>query len=303
MGQWSVAGSSAAPIKLTAAESFVTPGYFALMGIPLLQGSDFTAAAAAESRAAIQPAIISHSLARRFWADGNAVGAVFEIASPRPRRYRVIGVSGDVSRWGLLSPTCRDCDMQVYAPLPDARQYTDVLLRVRPGTAVPAAALALRTSVSRLDPDIPSDDGLETAEDALSRSIRLPRFTAVLFSVFAGLALLLVAVGLAAVVSHSVAQRTREMGIRMALGAAPGGVRRLVIVQGMRPALVGLAAGLVLALLTTRFLRALLYGMSPTDPVTLIGVPLIVIAIALAALVVPAVRATRVDPLQALRTD
>ena len=243
-----MAGSSAAPIKISAAESFVTPGYFALMGIPLLQGTDFTAADAAESSAPIQPAIVSRSLARRIWADGTAVGAVFEIASPtRVRRYRVIGVSGDVSVWGLLSPTCRDCDMQVYAPLPDARQYTDVLLRVRPGTPVPAAALALRAAVARLDPDVPSDDGLETAEDALSRFIRLPRFTAVLFSAFAGLAVLLVAVGLSAVVSHSVAQRTREMGIRMALGAAPGGVRRLVIVQGLRPALVGLAAGLVLA--------------------------------------------------------
>jgi ABC-type antimicrobial peptide transport system permease subunit len=93
------------------------------------------------------------------------------------------------------------------------------------------------------------------------------------------------------------------MGIRMALGAAPGGVRRLVIVQGLRPALAGMAAGLVVAVLTTRFLRALLYGMSPTDPITLIGAPLILIAIALAALVVPAVRATRVDPLQALRAD
>jgi putative ABC transport system permease protein len=304
MGQWSVAGSSAAPIQITAAASFVRPGYFALMGIPLLQGTDFTTADAAESTAPVQPAIVSRSLVRRFWGDGNAVGAVFEIASaPRAKRYRVIGVSGDVSVWGLLSPTCRDCDMQVYAPLPDVRQYTDVLLRVRPGVPLPATALALRTAVARLDPDVPSDDGLETAEEALSRFIRVPRFTAALFSVFAGLAVLLVAVGLAAVVSHSVVQRTREMGIRMALGAAPGGVRRLVIVQGLRPTLVGLAAGLVLALLTTRFLGALLYGMSPTDPITLVGAPLVLIAIALAALVVPAVRATRVDPLQALRTD
>jgi predicted permease len=304
MGQWSVAGSSAPPAEITAAASFVRPGYFALMGIPLLQGADFTAADAAESTAPVQPAIVSRSLARRFWGDGNAVGAVFEIASrPRVKRYRVIGVSGDVSVWGLLTPTCRDCDMQLYAPLPDARQYTDVLLRVRPGAPLPAAALALRTAVARLDPDVPSDDGLETAEEGLSRFIRVPRFTAALLSAFAVLAVLLVAVGLSAVVSHSVAQRTKEMGIRMALGAAPGGVRRLVIVQGLRPALAGMAAGLVVAVLTTRFLRALLYGMSPTDPITLIGAPLILIAIALAALVVPAVRATRVDPLQALRAD
>jgi hypothetical protein len=267
----------------------------------------------ADGRAPIQPAVISRSLARRFWGDANAVGAMFEVATPafaratagkpRLRRYHVIGVSGDVSVWGLLSPTCRDCDMQLYAPLPDVRQYTDVLLRLRPGAPVPAAALALRAAVARLDPDVPSDDGLETADDALGRFIRVPRFTAALFSVFAGLAVLLVAVGLSAVVSHSVAQRTREMGIRMALGAAPGGVRRLVILQGLRPALVGLAAGLVLALLTTRFLRALLYGMSPADPITLVGAPLVLIVIALLALAVPAVRATRVDPLQALRTD
>lgn len=304
MGQWSVPGSSAAPTEIAAAASFVRPGYFALMGIPLLQGADFTTGDATQSTAPVQPAIVSRSLARRFWGDGNAVGAAFEIASaPRVKRYRVIGVSGDVSVWGLLSPTCRDCDMQVYTPLPDARRYTDVLLRVRPGTPLPAAVLALRAAVARLDPDVPSDDGLETAEEGLSRFIRVPRFTAALFSAFAGLAVLLVAVGLSAVVSHSVAQRTREMGIRMALGATPAGVRRLVIVQGLRPALVGLAAGLVLALLTTRFLRALLYGMSPTDPITLVGAPLVLIAIALGALVVPAARATRVDPLQALRTD
>ena len=303
-GQWSVAGSTAVPIAINAASSFVTPGYFALMGIPLLQGTDFTAADAAESRAAIQPAIVSRSLARRLWPNASPVGTVFEVTSAsRVRRYRVIGVSGDVSVWGLLSPTCHDCDMQVYAPMPETRQYTDVLMRVRPGTPVPAAALALRAAVVRLDPDIPSDDGLQTAEAGLSRFIRVPRFTAVLFSAFAGLAILLVAVGLSAVVSHSVAQRTREMGIRMALGAAPGGVRRLVILQGLRPALIGLAGGLAIALLTTRFLRALLYGVSPADPVTLIGAPLLLIAIAVIALLVPALRATRVDPLRALRTD
>ena len=150
---------------------------------------------------------------------------------------------------------------------------------------------------------MPSDDSLETAEDGLSRFIARPRFTAVLFSVFAGLAILLVAVGLSAVVSHSVAQRTREMGIRLALGAAPAGVRRLVIMQGLRPALIGLTAGLGVALFTTRFLESLLFGMSPADPVTFIGTPILVIAIAIAALLVPAMRATRVDPLQALRTD
>ena len=173
MGEWSVAGSSAAPIKTSAAESFVRPGYFALMGIPLIHGTDFTAADAAESGASIQPAIVSRSLARRIWADGNAVGAVLEFAGrSRVKRYRVIGVSGDVRVWGMLSPTCRDCDMQLYAPLPDARQYTDVLLRLRPGTQPAAAALALRTAVARLDPDVPSDDGLMTAEEALSGFIR-----------------------------------------------------------------------------------------------------------------------------------
>jgi len=303
-GQWSVIGSATAPTELTATASFVTPGYFAVMGIPLLHGTDFTAADVAQSRALVQPAIISRSLARRFWSDGSAVGASFIVSSPRgPKRYRVIGVSGDVSVWGLLSPTCHDCDIQLYTPMPDARQYTDVLVRLRPGTPVATAALALRVAVARLDPDVPSDDGLETAEDALSRFIRVPRFTAVLFSAFAGLAILLVAVGLSAVVSHSVAQRTREMGIRIALGAAPNGVLRLVIAQGLRPTLVGLVFGLGVGLLTMRFLRALLYGLSPADPITWIGAPFLLIIVAVIALVVPAIRATRVDPLQVLRTD
>ena len=303
-GKWAVSGSGAAPIEMSPAASYVTPGYFALMGIPLLQGADFTTADSGQSGAPVVPTIISRSLARRFWGDGNPMGAMMDVESRGRRiRHRVIGVAGDVRVWGLLSPTCADCDMQVYTPLMPTRLYTDVLLRLRPGISVASAAAALRAAVARHDPGVPSDDSLETAEDGLSRFIARPRFTAVLFSVFAGLAILLVAVGLSAVVSHSVAQRTREMGIRLALGAAPAGVRRLVIMQGLRPALIGLTAGLGVALFTTRFLESLLFGMSPADPVTFIGTPILVIAIAIAALLVPAMRATRVDPLQALRTD
>ena len=215
----------------------------------------------------------------------------------------MVGVSGDVSVWGLMSPTCRDCDMQVYTPMPETRRVHGRARACTAGDASAGGGTRARAAVARLDPDIPSDDGLETAEASLSRFIRVPRFTAVLFSVFAGLAVLLVAVGLSAVVSHSVAQHTREMGIRMALGAAPGGVGGSSFCRGcVPPSSVWLPVWAV-ALFTTRFLRALLYGLSPADPVTLVGAPLLLIAIAVIALLVPALRATRVDPLQALRTD
>jgi putative ABC transport system permease protein len=302
IGKWSVAGSTTGSAALTSAVSFVTPGYFALMGIPFLQGADFTTADLAAANASLQPAIVSRSLARRFWGDANAIGAIVEVATPpRVRRYRVIGVSGDVSMWGLMLRHCRNCDPQLYAPLPDTRHSTDVLVHVRPGAPFPVAEL--RAAIARLDPDVPSDDDLQTAEESLSDFIQLPRFTSALFAAFGGLAILLVAVGLSAVVAHAVAQRTREMGIRMALGATRGGVRRLVIAQGLRPAFVGLVIGLGAALVVTRYLRAVLYGMSPTDPITFVGAPLILMAIALTALSVPALRATRVDPVQALRAD
>jgi hypothetical protein len=301
-GELTVAGSGDASTRMTPTISFVSPGYFTLMGIPLLQGRDFTSAEARVAAADIQPVVVTRSFAGRFWSSASAVGARFAIADRRrTTQYQVVGVAGDVSVWSLLSRDCRNCDPQLYVPLPEQRQFTDVLLRIRPGAPMPMSAL--QQAVARLDPDVPSDDSLQTAEASLADFIRQPRFIAVLLSTFALLAIVLVAVGLSAVVSHAVARRTREMGIRMALGASLASVRRLVIAQGLRPAVIGLAAGLGAAAVLTRFMRFVLYGLSPLDPLTLVAAPMLLMAIAIIALLIPAIRATRVDPVQTLRAE
>jgi putative ABC transport system permease protein len=301
-GQWSVAGSAQAAADLLATRAFVAPGYFALLGIPFLQGEDFRVADATVSPDAPQPTVISRSLAAQLFADGVAIGRHFQIISPtHATRYRVIGVAADVRVWGLLLPNSPNRDAVLYSPMPEKRYFTDLILRVRQNAPLPISEL--RAAIARLDPDVPSDDELGSAAKGLDEMIGRPRFTAALFSVFAGLAVLLVGVGLSAVVSHAVVQRTREIGIRLALGARPGGVQRLILVQGLKPALVGVAAGIGTAIALTRFIRALLYDLSPTDTLTMIGVPLLVIGIVVVALVTPALRASRVDPIAALRTE
>lgn len=299
-----VAGAKTGPVEMTTGYGFVAPGFFSLTGIPLLQGADFSPADLAASRAAdaVQPTVISRSLAHRFWPNGDAVGAVFELAEPqRVRRFRVLGIAGDVSQWGLFAHACTDCDPVLYLPLPDQRRYTHVLLRLRPGVTPPVAAV--QAAIAQLDPDVPADDELETSAASMNGFIRQQRFTAALFAAFALVALTLLAVGLSAVVSRAVAQRTREMGIRLALGATRGSVRSLVVMDGMRPALFGLAGGVIAALGVTRAIRSILYGLSPADPVTLIFAPALVVGIVLGALALPAVRATRVDPARTLRAD
>jgi hypothetical protein len=272
--------------------------------VPLLQGRDFLPADLAAPRATdtLTPVVVSRSFAGRFLPNGEAIGRTFESTDRRGvRRFQIIGIAGDVSQWGLMMPSCANCDPFIYEPLPDQRAYTEVLLRLRPGVAPPTAAL--QAAVATVDPDVPSDDELGTSEASLEDFISTPRFTASLFAAFAALAIALVAIGLSTVVSRSVKERTREMGIRLALGATPRSVRGLIVREGLRPALLGLGLGVVTALGVTRTIRSLLYGTSPADPVTLVLAPALLLTIVLAALIVPALRATRVDPARTLREE
>jgi putative ABC transport system permease protein len=283
---------------------FITPDYLSVMGIPLLQGRNFVPADLTMIRAsdAPRPALVSRSMARRFWPDGGAVGALFRTGDEKNvRYYEVIGVAGDVSGTGLDAPMCQDCDVQVYLPLFPERQFTELLLRLRPGATPPTAAL--QAAIATIDPEVPSDDELGTAEARLASFNGRPRLMASVFAAFAGVGIFLIAIGLSTLVSRAVAQRTREMGIRLALGATPGSVRSLIVTEGLRPALVGLVFGLAGAIGVTRSIRAMLYGFSPADPLTLALAPLLLIAIIVAALTVPALRATRVDPAATLRAE
>ncbi|HEX5217650.1 MAG TPA: FtsX-like permease family protein, partial [Vicinamibacterales bacterium] len=280
--------------------SMVQPGYFAVMGIPLLSGRELERQDMGMDPASSEtPIVINLSMARSFWPGRDPVGAGFRLAEPRgPRRYRVVGVAGDV-RDGLSLPSCDPCNWQIYRPLPAVRQYTDVLVRVGDNAPLPIAGL--RDAVAALDPGVPADDGLESAAASVHAMMNTQRFQAALFGTFAAIALALVALGIAAVIAHSVSQRTREMGIRLALGARPAQVRRLVVAQGVRPAIAGLAFGVVVTVAVTRTMTRFLYGVSPTDPLTIAAMCGVLIGVSLAAIAVPALRATRVDPARTLR--
>ena len=283
--------------------SFVSPGHFELMGIPLVAGTGFEARHLRDRDAAAErPVVISSSLRRRFWRDRNPIGDGFQLTDSRgTRRYRILGVAGDASGRGLASPACPDCPWHMYAPLPGTRQYTEVLLRLADGAPPPVAGL--RAAIGQIDPGVPSDDSLETAAASLHGFIGLPRFRAALFGGFAAVAVTLAALGLLAVVFHAVKQRTREIGIRVALGARPSQVRRLVLAEGLPPTIVGIGAGMLAAALLTRTMASFLHGISPTDGAIFLGSAALLAAVAFGAMLGPVVRATRVDPVQALRSD
>jgi len=280
--------------------SMVQPGYFAVMGIPLLAGRELERQDMdVDPSAGEAPIVINRSMAKSFWPGRDPIGARFRLAEPRgPRRYRIVGVAGDVHD-SLSLPACDPCGWQIYRPLPVVRQYTDVLVRVADNAPLPVAGL--RDAIAAIDPGVPADDSLQSGAASLHSTMNRQRFNAALFGTFAAVALALVGLGIAAVIAHSVSQRTREMGIRLALGARPAQVRGLVIAQGLRPAIAGLALGLVVTFAVTQTMTRFLYGVSPTDPLTIASMCSVLIGVALAAIAVPALRATRVDPAKTLR--
>jgi predicted permease len=282
--------------------SHVSPGYFELMGIPMMAGAGFEPRHLEDRGTPEIPVVISNSLRRRIWGNQDPIGAGFRVTgASRTRRYRVLGVAGDASGSGLSSAACSRCQSHMYVPLPANRQFTEVLLRVADGAPLPAGAL--RAAIAQIDPGVPSDDGLETAAESLHGFLASSRFRAALFGGFAGLAVTLVAFGLLAVVFHAVKQRTREIGVRMALGAGPSQVRRQIVAQGLWPVMAGMAAGLLAALIVTRTLVSFLLGISPTDPLVFIGSPALLALVAVVAILGPVLQATRVNPVDVLRSE
>ena len=277
----------------------VSADYFKAMGIPVLRGRGLTAA---DDARAPQAVVLSRSAVRRHFPGEDAMGKAIVLGWGRgpgePRAGgEVVGIVGDVKDHGLAEEN----PPEIYLPYPQRTvQAMDVVLRtsVPPRSLLPAAEAVVRD----LDPELPVAR-VATLDEVVARSISEPRFYMVLLGSFAGLALFLAALGLFGVMSYAVVQRSREIGIRVALGAHPHDVLGMVLRHAMTLALAGVVGGLLGALALSRLLGRLLFELSPTDPGTLAGVALLLSLVALAASYLPARRATRVDPLIALRSE
>ncbi|MGH9703276.1 MAG: ABC transporter permease [Candidatus Acidiferrales bacterium] len=285
--------------ELSVATFVVTPGYLRAMQIPLQKGR-FFAETDGESSAPV--ALVSETMARNLWPGENPLGKHLRISgSGKPieqLQWRsVVGIVSDVKQVRLDAPG----EMQVYVPESQiVNSYMTLVVRTRVRPA--SLAAAVRDQVHFLDKDQVVFQ-VATMDQLLSDSLALRRFSMLLLGWFAGVALLLAAVGLYGVISYTVSQRTQELGIRVALGAQPGDVLWLVFRNGFALVLAGLAAGILAALAMTRLLSSLLFGVRATDPATFVIVAAVLSVVALVACYVPARRATRVDPMVALRYE
>ncbi|MGE5244394.1 MAG: ABC transporter permease, partial [Betaproteobacteria bacterium] len=270
----------------------VSPGYFDALGIPIVRGRDFTDADG-PGRAPV--AVISQSMARMFWPGEDPIGHTIAIETDHP--IAIVGVVGDVRHASLAAPP-RPTFYMPYRQDP----WAAMTVALRTGAAEATLAPAVRRAIWALDKDQPVG-ALQTMDERLSNSLARRRFGVTLLSLFGGVAVGLAAIGLYGVLAFVVAQRRREIGVRMALGASPRGVILDIVAQGLRLAAGGIAIGLVLAAATTRLLKSLLYGTSATDFSTFAAVSGLLVAIAAIASLVPALRASRVDPIVALRDE
>jgi predicted permease len=241
-------------------------------------------------------AVVNQEMVRKFYGGRDPIGTRVTLGDTS-QYMTVVGVVRDVRQEGLTATPYS----QIYWPVEQDNRRAMVVV-VRTAGEPTALTNGVRAAVRDLDPQLPVYD-VRTMEERVSSTVARPRVTAVLIAVFAGTALLLAAIGIYGVVSYTVAQRTRELGVRMALGARAGDVLRLVVGQGMLPTMAGLAVGLAGAWGAARLLGSLLYGITASDPWTFAGVALFLLSVALVATYVPARRATRVDPVIALRAE
>jgi len=271
----------------------VMPGYFRAARIPTISGRDFTDFDREYTKPVV---IINKAMADLVWPGQEPLGKRFTIVVD-PHQYEVIGVVGTT----LVGQVGEDPQPVAYLPL--RQQYSPFgSLLVRTAGDPEAAMGAVRAQVNQLDRNLALTNG-RTVEQLLAQGLWAARMGAALLGLFGSLALILASIGIYGVLSYSVAQRTSEIGIRMALGAQSQQVLKLVLRQGMLLAGVGVLVGVAMALPITRFAATLLYGVSVWDPVTYISIAFVLMAVALLACYMPARRATRIDPLVALRFE
>ena len=282
--------------EFDAPTSIVTPDFFRTLDIPVIAGRTFLPTDDSKSPAV---AIINQAFARKFFPHENPIGKHVQpglgdgVTNHPPRE--IIGIVGDVKRKGLTA----EMPAQFYLPLKQAL-ILDPSIIIRTDGDPLSLVGPLREQLGQVDSNIPLYR-IRTLDDYFSLSASQPRFQTVLITSFAVIALILAAVGLYAVLSYMVAQRTLEIGLRLALGAQRDSVLGLILRRGMVLAVAGLAIGIVASLLLTRFMQELLYGVKPFDPLTFVAVSAVLLLVSLVASSVPAYRAARLDPMQTLR--
>jgi predicted permease len=291
-----------AGVAMEAGHRQISPDYFDAFGIPLRQGRVF------DERDTLQTqpvAIINETMARHFWLDESPLGKRFALYHDVQRRFlpplTIVGVVGDVKQSGLET----DIRPELYLPHAQVTHNSFSIpsyLVVRTTGDSMSLATAARNSVNSIDPDLPVAD-IRTMEERRDELVVQRRLRMTLLAAYAGLALLLAAVGIYGALSHFVAQRAAEIGVRMALGAQAGDVLRFVLQRGMRLALVGIGLGLLASFALMRLMKGLLFGVSATDPLTFGVIASLLLVVALAACFIPARRATKADPLAALRSE
>jgi len=268
----------------------VSLSYFSTLAIPLRSGRFFT-----EDDWKQQNTVINETMAHRYWPQGDALGKRINLCSldPKPCWSTIIGIAGNVHQFGLdAEPTYDVYFTGGWTPFLVIRTVSDPV----------SIAAAVTEVVHREDSNLPVTH-VTTMDGLLSDSVSPRRFSAVLIGIFAALALLLAAVGIYGVMSYTVSQRTQEIGVRMALGAQMGNVRRMILGHTLKLTLIGVGLGLAGAFVVARFLASLVFGVGTYDAATFLGVALLLIAVALAASYIPARRAMRVDPIVALRYE
>jgi predicted permease len=272
-----------------------TPNYFRTMGIPLRSGRDFNLADTSSDQSV---AVISQAMANLFWPGENPIGKGFRISFTPETLRQVVGVAGDIKERGLnvLEPVT-----MLYLPIRQDESES-VSLVVRGNNGVTNLAPSITRVLGQINPELPIRD-VRTMDELVATTLSQQRFSMWLFAALAGLAFLLASVGIYSVLAYSVRSRVTEIGVRVALGARPVDVLRLVIAEGMKPTMVGIALGAFGAYALGGVLSKLLYGVSATDPLTFVVVVLLLAAVALLACAIPGYRATRVQPVQALRNE
>jgi putative ABC transport system permease protein len=270
----------------------VTPSYFSTLGIRLSGGRAFTAR---DTRESTGVAVVDETLARRFWPDGQAVGRHLRWVRTN-ELLEVVGIVAAVRHYGLAAPPRET----VYRPYAQYAVVPEMFIEARSPRGYDAARQAIVEEVRRLDLNQPVAD-LGRVDALVEESLGQPRFNTLLLTIFATIALLLAAVGIYGVMAFAVSERTREIGVRMALGADPASVLRLVVGDGAWMTAGGVVAGVALAIVVARALRTMLFGVNPWDPAVFAGVTLLLSAVALFASYLPARRAARLDPTVALR--